>query len=133
MDRDLESPDCTPSNLDRRSLGPPLYPRTTRERALVRLVHSFTRSPARLGVVTHRRSISFSLSCSLSLPCTLSLSPPLCFVLLPCLFLSSIHAFFLSLSFLLSLSVSLSFSSSPSLSRFRVLFLYRTRDEIDSH
>ena len=118
LDRDLESPDCTRSNLDRRSLGPPLNPRTTRERALVRLVHSFTRSPARLGVVTHRRSISFSLGRSLSLPYThfLSLShthtPPLSVsfrspTLSLSLSLSSIHA--------LSFSFSLSFSSFLSL------------------
>lgn len=97
-------------NLDRRSLGPSLYPRTTRERALVRLVHLFTRSPARLGVVTHRCSISFPFVCSLSLLSSLSFSPPLCVS-----FSFSAFSLDLCLSFFLSVSLltrSLSFSLS---------------------
>lgn len=126
LDRDLKSTERTPSI----STVGPWIPRCTRvllarelSRTARSLVHSFTRSPARLGVVTHRRSVSLRLSSPTPSP---SLSPPLSCVPLPCLALSrslSIPFFFDSLCFTPSHSISLRPPlGPPSLSSYRPFF-----------
>lgn len=149
LDRDLKSPGLY--SVESRSSVPgslavPAYYSRESSRTARSLVHSFTRSPARLGVVTHRRSIPFLLPRPVLRLCLalfhfrpLSVSSPFAASLYlrrvaPSLLRYLRPSFSLTRSFSLlrSLSPSLLPRRSPPLSRrvCTVLFPYRTRDGI---